>query len=116
MTDPRFSVNRNLGKFIDLDTGNRLGAPRDDSPLVIVAGPWENMPKGAMQAKCKICKRLVGVDQRSQNFLAQPGRVHMLMCRDCWEGFQLHRAGDLEALSEWLDRMEKRRRAALDIR
>jgi hypothetical protein len=106
-TDPRFSVNRNLGKFLDFDSGEQVEAPASDAPLVIVAGLWENMPKGAMQHKCKVCQRLVGVDPRSQGFLAQPGKVHTVMCRDCWEGFQLWRAKDLEGMSKWLDRMEK---------
>jgi uncharacterized protein YlaI len=105
-TDPRFSVNHNLGQFLDME-GNRVTEPLASAPLVIVAGPWESMPPGAMQEKCKVCKRLVGVDPRSQGFLAQPGKVHTVMCRDCWEGFTIYREKGVAGLSEWLDGMEK---------
>jgi hypothetical protein len=114
--DPRFTVDRNLGKFLDFDTGKQVDAPAEDAPIVIVAGLWENMPKGAMQEKCKVCKRLVGVDPRSQKFLAQPGKVHILMCRDCWEGFELWRAQDWAGMSKWLDRMEQAKISVISLR
>jgi hypothetical protein len=105
--DPRQMVNRNLGKFLDLD-GNRVEAPKADATMAIVAGPWERMPKGAMQGSCQVCKRLVGFDPRSQAMLEQPGKVHYVFCRECWEGFQYYKNKDAEGMSRWLDQTERR--------
>jgi hypothetical protein len=99
-------LRNNAGKFVDLD-GNVKEGPAPDESVVIVAGFWPDMPKGAMQEKCKLCKRLVGVDKNSQAMLAQPGKVHTILCRDCWQGYNCYRNKDVDGLLAWLDRMEK---------
>lgn len=102
--DPRFTIDGNLGKFIDLD-GNRVADP-GQAAVVIVAGLWGDMPKGAMQQQCRICKRLVGLAPPSQKMLAQPGRVCAIFCRDCWEGLQHYRAEGVKGLEDWLKVMD----------
>jgi hypothetical protein len=85
-----------VGKFCDFD-GNPVEAS-PDAQVVIVAGPWEHMPVGAMQTKCQVCARLLGVAPPSQAMLAQPGRVHLVLCRHCWKAFGHWRQGDTEAM------------------
>lgn len=55
---------------------------------MIVAGYWQDMPKGAMQEQCRICERLVGVDPVSQKMLAEPGKVSAIFCRECYAVMQ----------------------------
>jgi hypothetical protein len=56
------------------------------------------MPVGAMQTKCRVCERLLGVDARSQAMLAEPGRVELVLCRNCWKAFGYWRQGDTAAM------------------
>lgn len=94
MTNMRF-IKRHAGKFVDFEL-KEVPGPRADEPLVIVAGYWEDMPVGAMQEKCRVCKRMVGVDPVSQGMLAQPGQVLMVLCRNCWMAFDEYRKGNRE--------------------
>jgi hypothetical protein len=85
------------GKFWDIN-GNRVEAPGPQAAVVIVAGPWEHMPVGAMQTQCRVCERLLGVDARSQTMLNEPGRVVCVLCRNCWTAFGHWRQGDTAAM------------------
>lgn len=87
-----------VGKFVDFDGHPVPNPDPDKTQVVIVAGPWEYMPVGAMQSKCGVCQRLVGVDARSQAMLNQPGRVALVLCRNCWKAFGCWRQGDTEGM------------------
>lgn len=90
-------LTSNAGKFVD-GHGSPSEPPRQDESVVIVAGPWEDMPRGAMQSTCAICRRLVGLDVTSQGMVDRA----IIICRTCYLAGEAIKAGEFEKAADLL--------------
>jgi hypothetical protein len=75
---------KHLGKFLD-GQGRIIDAPPPNVPFVVLAAPWEEMggKRGAMQAKCAACTRLIGIAPPTQTMI-DAGRPMIVLCRECF--------------------------------
>lgn len=85
MSEPDYETIK--GRFAEFDRDSvRLIDKPSDSDFIIASAPWSFCSRfpGAMQAKCQICRQLIGLSPKSREYVAEkPDRV--VVCIACFE-------------------------------
>lgn len=79
------AVKRSKGCFVEFADDGRAAKVLDEAPadFVILAGTWHGMiDRGAMQAKCHGCGKLVGLAPPSQRMVEQNPK-QVVLCLQC---------------------------------
>jgi hypothetical protein len=85
LTEPNYETIK--GKFAEFDKETvRLIDKPSDGDFIIASAAWSLCSRfpGAMQAKCQICERLIGLSPQSQQYVSEkPDRL--VVCIACFE-------------------------------